>query len=497
MGSGGYGVDDLPEIVYVKHFAALLQITPKALRQRAARGQVPRPFKLGKALAWRRDSVLAWLRVCGRSAGPADMKITLRPYAQDKSRWHVDIRIMNPCDNDRTIRKRMVAPAGLSKAEARLWGEQRVSRIFRELLQGEERGGQTTAEKEVARGRSADAPRLRLVKTTGNAMREAAREEERRGGLTLAEFFTERFMLEHLRLKKPGTQESYEQTFRLHIGPVLGALPMAAIDEDKLSSFRAKLGSKLGARTVNLVLKHLAKILRFAKKLKHIEALPEIEMLPVPRPRPKEIYSDEEISRLQKAAAELGTALEVICLLALDAGLRVSEICALEWRDIDFDARLITVQHNVFRGQVQTPKGTIGRVAMSSALTQALERHRKREPIGPLVLYRRNYKTSNEWRPHTRYSLTNQLHRAQRRAGLRESGPHLLRHTALTRLSNLGASVYVVQAVARHSHLQTTQAYIHTQGEGRTLEAARLLDEAAMAKVRGKRVAKRAKGGKK
>jgi integrase len=67
----------------------------------------------------------------------------------------------------------------------------------------------------------------------------------------------------------------------------------------------------------------------------------------------------------------------------------------------------------------------------------------------------------------------------------------------LTRLSNLGASVYVVQAVARHSHLQTTQAYIHTQGEGRTLEAARLLDEAAMATVRGKRVAKRAKGGKK
>ncbi len=73
-----------------------------------------------------------------------------------------------------------------------------------------------------------------------------------------------------------------------------------------------------------------------------------------------------------------------------------------------------------------------------------------------------------------------------------ESGPHLLRHTALTRLANLGASIYQIQAVARHARLETTQKYIHTQQTKLTGEAAVLVDAAANGPV-GKAVAKRAK----
>ncbi|MCA9658437.1 MAG: helix-turn-helix domain-containing protein, partial [Myxococcales bacterium] len=59
--------DRLPKILGVADFAALLQISPSALRQRARRGQVPPPFRSGRALAWTRESVLSWLRDCGRS----------------------------------------------------------------------------------------------------------------------------------------------------------------------------------------------------------------------------------------------------------------------------------------------------------------------------------------------------------------------------------------------------------------------------------------------
>jgi len=77
----------LPEVLYTPDFAAFLRITPKAFRQRAARGQVPAPFKLGKALAWTRGSVLAWLRDCGRSAGSTEMTIT-RPRQEPLARRH-------------------------------------------------------------------------------------------------------------------------------------------------------------------------------------------------------------------------------------------------------------------------------------------------------------------------------------------------------------------------------------------------------------------------
>ncbi|MBK8266514.1 MAG: site-specific integrase [Nannocystis sp.] len=69
------------------------------------------------------------------------------------------------------------------------------------------------------------------------------------------------------------------------------------------------------------------------------------------------------------------------------------------------------------------------------------------------------------------------------RAGLASSGLHLLRHTALTRLSRLGASIYLVQAVARHSRLQTTAGYLHAQQLTLARGAADLLDFAAKARV--------------
>ena len=58
-----------------------------------------------------------------------------------------------------------------------------------------------------------------------------------------------------------------------------------------------------------------------------------------------------------------------MCLLALDAGLRVSEICALEWADIDLTAGTVIVQCNTYRGEKQTPKGTIGTITLTRVLT--------------------------------------------------------------------------------------------------------------------------------
>lgn len=87
------------------------------------------------------------------------------------------------------------------------------------------------------------------------------------------------------------------------------------------------------------------------------------------------------------------------------------------------------------------------------------------------MVYRRPGHTGHEWAPHSPESIRYLLHQIQQDAGLKRNGPHLLRHTSLTRLANLGASVYVIQAVARHAHLQTTQGYLHTQQVGLAREA--------------------------
>lgn len=457
---------DLPPVVNVRDLAKFLRISEKAVRHRVTRGQLPRPFRCGKALAWTREVVITWLWECGRTPGPT-MKITTRPYHNDITRFHVDIRFMNPCNENDEIRRRLVAPPGLDDKQARTWGERQIPAILRELVAVT--GGPVDIEAVKEKTLGARAPRL-----------------------TFAEFYEQRFLPEYVQLQKPATRVNYDSVYRNHLAPLLGDLPLAAIDADRISTFRAKLSKRVGASTANHTLAKVATILGFAKKLGKIAVVPDIEKLPQPKDKKKIVFTDAEIARLTAVANGHGTEALIVCLLALDAGLRVSEICALEWADIDLAAGTIIVQCNTYRGEKQTPKGTIGTITLTRALRAALVKHRKREPIGALVLYRRSQRTGGAWKPHTPHSIRHRLNTLQAEAGLLESGPHLLRHTALTRLANLGASIYQIQAVARHARLETTQKYIHTQQTKLTGEAAVLVDAAANGPG-GKAVAKRAK----
>ena len=210
--SGAPDLEALPELLYVPDLAALLRISPKAVRHRAARGGLPPPLRLGRALAWTRDAVLGWLRDGGRSAGSVDMKITLRPYAKDKSRWHIDIRLMNPHHPEQELRRRVVAPAGHDQKQARAWGERQVAVILRELV-GE-------------RDKEADAiaPAVGVIKPT---RKEAPKKTW--ASTTLAEFYRARFEPEHVNLLKPATRDYYRKVWNLYVAPEIGELPLAEL----------------------------------------------------------------------------------------------------------------------------------------------------------------------------------------------------------------------------------------------------------------------------
>jgi integrase len=57
------------------------------------------------------------------------------------------------------------------------------------------------------------------------------------------------------------------------------------------------------------------------------------------------------VARKREAQAHL------MVLLGGDAGLRLGEIIALEWRDVELSARRLTVQRSEWLGHVTVPKG--------------------------------------------------------------------------------------------------------------------------------------------
>jgi site-specific recombinase XerD len=80
--------------------------------------------------------------------------------------------------------------------------------------------------------------------------------------------------------------------------------------------------------------------------------------------------------------------------------------------------------------------------------------------------------------------VQNLVFRAARSAGLRNNGPHILRHTFCSHLAMRGASSKAIQELAGHQDLATTQRYMHLSPAA--LDAAiGLLDEPAPVFERG------------
>jgi integrase len=155
------------------------------------------------------------------------------------------------------------------------------------------------------------------------------------------------------------------------------------------------------------------------------------------------------------AVVRLNPAVLAFVLLAGEAGLRRSEIIALDLTDADFRRGQLTIARSDWYGQIGTTKGgKTRRVPMTTRLTAALQaiRHHR----GSRMLYQRNGEPVSE------NTLRSWMERAERAGGLPVTGHiHQLRHTFCSRLAMRGAPAKAIQELAGHANLSTTMRYMH------------------------------------
>ena len=158
--------------------------------------------------------------------------------------------------------------------------------------------------------------------------------------------------------------------------------------------------------------------------------------------------------------------------MAGEAGLRLGEMVALEWNDIDFVKRQVCVQRSAWKGHVASPKGgQLRYIPLTIRLAAALRDHRHLR--GPLVLYQ------DDGSPLTEGVVQGFVKRAAQKAGVFSNGPHMLRHTFCSHLAMRGAPARAIQELAGHQNLTTTQRYMHLSPA--VLDSAiRLLDHPAV-----------------
>ncbi len=279
--------------------------------------------------------------------------------------------------------------------------------------------------------------------------------------------WSEKFVAIAAMKNKPSEIASKRSAMRAHLVPFFGKKRIDKIRFADIQDFVAsRLEMGLKKKTVNNFLTILRRSLVVAKKRQLIESVPEIEWLRAPKPD-FDFLDFEEAERLVKAADEEW---DVMIFLALRTGMRLGELCALRWDDVDLVKGQIRICRSVTRGHVSTPKSNRSRLApLSGEANMALKRHRHLR--GELVFCQLDGSMLNKGR--TKHPLW----RACKRAGIRRIGWHVLRHTFASHLTMRGVPLKAVQELLGHATMEMTMRYAHLSPRV-TRDAVRLLDEA-------------------
>ena len=174
----------------------------------------------------------------------------------------------------------------------------------------------------------------------------------------------------------------------------------------------------------------------------------------VPRTLPRPLSVDDVGRILASPTGGAPVALRDAAILETlyGAGLRISELVALDVDDVDLEEGSVRVIGKGNKERV-VPLGGYAREALGSYLTRSRPSLASRTSRAALFLNHRGGRL-------TRQGCDGILRGHARRAGiLKTVSPHVLRHSFATHLLEGGADVRVVQELLGHASVATTQIY--------------------------------------
>ena len=268
---------------------------------------------------------------------------------------------------------------------------------------------------------------------------------------------------------KKSTYAAYCLLIQSHLLPEFGKLDN--IGEEVVQAFvNRKLSSGLSQKTIRDILVVLKMIIRYGAKHGLMELHQFDIVFPTERERQEiEVLTITNQRQLMTYVKEHFTFLNLGIFICLNAGLRIGEVCALQWDDIDVSAGVIRVSKTIQRiylvdGEekyteliVDKPKtkNSIREIPMTRDLL-ALVRPLKKIVRGDFYVLTN---AANPTEPRTYRSYFNKL---QKDLGLPKMRFHGLRHSFATRCIESKCDYKTVSVLLGHSNISTTlNLYVH------------------------------------
>lgn len=281
--------------------------------------------------------------------------------------------------------------------------------------------------------------------------------------------------------RKYSTYVKYGNIYRIHMEERLGLFPLSSMPNQKIQE---KISDHLSAEGLSDSIRKsicsvTKQILAFAGS-KYSVCVPALD-LPVAKPGKRiiETFSKAEQSRLLACIYNGIDPYKTAILLCLYTGMRLGELCALKWEDIDFRDGTVTVNRTVQRIAVNgyikktilmetNPKSESSKrlIPLTDEMTRLLKQL-KRE--GDYVFGRN--------KPLEPRTLQYQMRKILREADVDNRNFHILRHTFATNCVESGMDIKTLSVILGHSDVKITlNRYVHPTLDSKRKQIGQLLD---------------------
>lgn len=268
----------------------------------------------------------------------------------------------------------------------------------------------------------------------------------------------------------------YERNYTLHLAPHVGvesaemtpAAWQAAVENVCATGQRdvdgTPTGEPLSDSSVHLIFSSVRAAYRWAaapsRRIVSGNPLRDVEMPAGNDPQTKRVTAPETIptllgalrGRIGKTGQDANPAIAIAWAVMFYAGLRISEVIALDWADVDLRGGWLTV------GESKTEAGARRRVPIVPELAATLRAWQLESGarLGPVAPGARNVRLGAR-------TISGHATKRWARAGLPHYSPHEARHTfASVMAANRSVSLAELQAWLGHTSLATTAIYVKT-----------------------------------
>ena len=271
---------------------------------------------------------------------------------------------------------------------------------------------------------------------------------------------------------KKSTYYNYSYSVAKYLYPSFAGKNITKIKD--YNDFIEKLTDTLAPKTVRDIITKLKEIINFYEE-EHNTKL-NIKKMSLPKMNKKEIQilSNKEKQKLEKYCIEQNSLKSLGILICLNTGLRIGEVCALRWENIDFESKKIHIEKTIERIYskeenktiviIDTPKSitSVRTIPINSKLYNILKQIRGKSKKTDFVLTgsSEHYVEPRNYQYHFKEIL--------KRNKVKKYKFHTLRHTFATNCIEAGMDIKSLSEILGHADVSITlNIYVHSSDKAK------------------------------